>query len=290
MTDPRGERPVPDASKSETQHIRPLVVNAQLPPKRADLLEIVSKIMGIVLPIVLYFATSSFNHQQVDLQRLEHRQSIDEENRGRVMERLVNLGDSSPTTRLAAAKALRSYADMGRLDVVSVPGILPYLKSECDPETFKFLKEAVVVVVRNSAQTDSGVQNQHPELLRGIDSVERNPQCPKATSPTQTPPATSTTVVVAPPHYFDVGCAQANSGVLDVPIPTPLQENQKVQNVSASFVNIDNLKAQSVSVLSFDGNGAKLQYMLVGLDRQFFGNCPGGGHGTIVTNFVIGPR
>jgi hypothetical protein len=87
-----------------------------------------------------------------------------------------------------------------------------------------------------------------------------------------------------------VGCGQINSGILDVPVPTTLQEAQKVQSVSASLVNTDNLKTQSVAVVQFDNTGAKVKYLLEGLDRQIFGNCPGGGHGTIVTNFVIGPR
>jgi hypothetical protein len=269
---------------------KPIVVNVEPSPKKWDLLDIVSKLMGIVLPVVLYLASASFNHQQVDLQSLEHRQSIDEENRGRVMERMFNLGDGSIATRLAAAKALRSYADMGRLDAVSIPGLLPYLKSECDPAVFALLKESVLVVAKNTAQANVAGQNQYPELLRGLGGIDRNSQCPSDAG--STPPSTSSlsTVIAAPPHYYEVGCGQTNSGILDVPVPATMQEIQKVQSVSASLVNTDNLKSQSVSIVHFDNTGAKVKYVLEGLDRQMFGNCPGGGHGTLVTNFVIGPR
>jgi hypothetical protein len=60
--------------------------------------------------------------------------------------------------------------------------------------------------------------------------------------------------------------------------------------VSASLVNVDNLKDFSVSVLDHTDETARVEYRLVGLDRQFLGNCPGGGHGTVVTNFVIGAK
>ena len=202
------------------------------------------------------------------------------------MDRLLALGSASSPDRLTAAKALRSYADLNRLDSASLPGLLPYLKSECDETIFRMEKEAAQQAARNAKPANSQDQQQ---LMAGLSAIERSAQCPPPEPASATPPAV-TTVVSAPPQYFDVGCGEEKAGVLRVPVPAQLQNNQKVLSVSATLANIDNLKSWNATVTEHDEKAATVRYSLIGLDRQLFGNCPGGGHGSVVTNFVVGPK
>ena len=79
-----------------------------------------------------------------------------------------------------------------------------------------------------------------------------------------------------------------NTNTLQVPLPTNLKPGQKLDRAEASLVDTSNLKAgSSAEVLAQSANGAIIKYTLIGLDRQLLGNCPGGGHGTVVTSFVV---
>jgi hypothetical protein len=271
---------------------KPMVVNVQLalPPQRRDFLDSASKVMGIMLPLVLGWATLHLTNQQMLTQRQQYRDTVDEQNRGRVMERFIKLGDASVPERLGSAKALHAFADMGRMDASSLPGLLNYLTTECDEGTFSALKATALTVAAHSRSTSVDNANPPENLIKGLDSTTRSSGCPKETSIVVPPASSATTVLSAPPQYFEVGCGEVKKDVLIVPVPIPLQGQQKVQNVSASLVNIDNLKTWSVSVLNYTDEIARVEYRLVGLDRQLFGNCPGGGHGTVVTNFVIGAK
>jgi hypothetical protein len=235
--------------------------------------------MGMVTPLVLGWATWSLTNQQWQSQQWQYRNSIQEQDRSRVMDRLLALGGGSPADRLSAAKALRSYANMNRMDAANLPGLLPYLVSECDGNVFRIEKDAALQAARNSSAQSS---------LAGIAAIESSPQCPKVSIPELIPaPAVSTTVVTAPPQYFEVGCGEVKTGTLEIPVPSAMASNQRIQDISATIANISNLKTSSARVVSNTDRSAKVEYHLEGRDRELFGNCPGGGHGSVVTTFTI---
>lgn len=256
-------------------------------PTKRDFLDIASKIMAMIIPVAIGWATYNLSNQQWQTQQRQYQNTIQEQDRSRVMDRLLALGTASSSDRLTAAKALRSYADLNRLDAASLPGLLPYLKSECDESVFSTEKQAALQAARNARTPKSQDER---DLLAGLNAIERSPQCPAQPPPSSSTPQAVATVVSAPPQYFDVGCGEEKAGVLRVPVPAQLQSNQKVVSVSATLANIDNLKSWNVTVAEHDDNAATVRYSLIGLDRQLFGNCPGGGHGSVVTNFVLGPN
>jgi hypothetical protein len=206
------------------------------------------------------------------------------------MDRLIALGSSTVSDRLAAAKGLHAYAGINKMDSSLLPGLLYYLKSECDEEVFDVLKDAAVQVVRNSPPKPSNGAPKGHEVITAITALQRSSACRVTSAGTAAPAPSSVQVVSAPPRYFDVGCESVNSGIIEVAAPGINPDTQTVKSVEATLANIDNLKSWSVQVLDKTDHSARVQYQLVGLDRQFFGNCPGGGHGSVVTNFVIGPK
>jgi hypothetical protein len=172
-----------------------------------------SKVMGMIVPVVIGWATYNLTNQQWQTQQRQYQNTIQEQDRGRVMDRLLALGSASSTDRLTAAKALRSYADLNRLDAASLPGLLPYLKSECDEAVFANEKQAALQAARNAKPPNSQQQQQ---LLAGLNAIERSAQCPAQPPPASSTPPAVTTVVSAPPQYFDVGCGEEKAGVLRV--------------------------------------------------------------------------
>jgi hypothetical protein len=66
---------------------------------------------------------------------------------------------------------------------------------------------------------------------------------------------------------------------------------------SGSWVQARRLKALQISrefgfptVARLENNTAHISYGFNGLDRNWLGNCPGGGHATLVTHFQIAQR
>ena len=301
---------VHESENESRESAAPVSSQAALPPgqpvaagpgQRKTFLEKASLVMGMVIPAVLGWATWSLTNQQWQTQQRQYQNSTQEQDRSRVMDRLMSLGASSVTDRLAAAKALRSYADLNWMDAAMLPALLPYLKSECDDTVFRIEKEAALQAATNSpAQSPPDVRERRQvapgmaairQTLAGISAINKSPDCPKESSPVTPPPAPAgTTVITAPPQYFEVGCGDDKTGVLEVPLPGAISANQSVRDVSATLANIDNLKAWSVRVLGHTDHSGTVEYRLVGLDRQFLGNCPGGGHGSVVTSFTLGPK
>jgi|HubBroStandDraft_6_1064221.scaffolds.fasta_scaffold35516_3 hypothetical protein len=92
-------------------------------------------------------------------------------------------------------------------------------------------------------------------------------------------------------QYLDVDCQRTNSNPgLFVPIDSGLSAQYTVQAATATIDDAANIKDVQVKVLSVQPNGATVQYGFNGLDRQLFGNCPGGGHGTLVVRFQLIPK
>src|SRR5712671_2578875 len=143
--------------QSGTSRSSPPPANA---PAKRDFLEVASKIMGMIVPLVIGWATYNLSNQQWQTQQRQYQNTIQEQDRSRVMDRLLALGSASSTDRLTAAKALRSYADLNRLDAASLPGLLPYLKSECDEAVFSNEKQAALQAARNARPPNSQQQQE----------------------------------------------------------------------------------------------------------------------------------
>src|ERR1700757_3737002 len=120
------------------------IAKPALAKAKRDVLDVASKVMGMIVPVVIGWATYNLTNQQWQTQQRQYQNTIQEQDRSRVMDRLLALGRASSPDRLTAAKALRSYADLNRLDAASLPGLLPYLKSECDEIIFRAEKEAAL--------------------------------------------------------------------------------------------------------------------------------------------------
>jgi hypothetical protein len=86
--------------------------------------------------------------------------------------------------------------------------------------------------------------------------------------------------------YIDVDCERTAAG--DLIVQVPLDPNETIVEVNATVENADNISKSFAAVMRHDERSAVIRYSLRGLDRNTFGlNCPGGGHATIVANFVI---
>jgi hypothetical protein len=87
--------------------------------------------------------------------------------------------------------------------------------------------------------------------------------------------------------YQDVGCEESRSA--DVTATTNLDPAYKEQvlQVQAQFVNISNLSGYKADVVNFSGNSALVHTNITGLPRAALGNCPGGGHATLLVTFSI---
>lgn len=246
-----------------------------------------AKIGTVLIPIVLGLATIFVTkHQQtlqLDLQSQQYRTTMDEQNKARVLRHLVGLGDPSPTNRMISAEALQAYASINRMDMSFLPALLVYLKQECDPGVADIIRATAVSITRG----------QQANVSKQLEQERGDQTCTSAGGESRsviasTPASASTQIVSGQPHYFDVGCGEVNSNTLQVPLPINLKPGQKLDRTEASLVDRSNLKAgSSVQVLAQSANGATIKYTLIGLDRQLFGNCPGGGHGTVVTSFIV---
>lgn len=87
------------------------------------------------------------------------------------------------------------------------------------------------------------------------------------------------------PYSFNVGCGEARDANINVPLNISAEDT--VVSVAASLRNVDNLKDTFTAVISRDGPNAVVRVHASGLDREWTGNCRGGGHGTVVVTYVV---
>jgi hypothetical protein len=212
-------------------------------------------------------------------------------------------------SKRAAARAIAEYAQQGRIYEPSTAILLHYLEKEKDPKTHCYLHAAI----------DRGLNVDPPALGTGakssdgkaldLASFESAKKAERAllkdhTEQTDITDCSSTAEPTAPPttpplqpriseyrQYLDVDCARTNSNPnLFVPIDSSLSAQYTVQSAMASIQDSSNIKDVNVNVVGTQPNGAIVQYGFNGLDRQLFGNCPGGGHGTLVVRFQLIPK
>jgi hypothetical protein len=93
-------------------------------------------------------------------------------------------------------------------------------------------------------------------------------------------------------QYLDVGCAQTNEGTLNIPLSDEESATLKVETIKKPhFEGVSNLNwTDGNAWTDADADEIGVSYAIRGLDRQTMGNCPGGGHGTLVVEYTLVPR
>jgi hypothetical protein len=219
------------------------------------------------------------------------------------------LGEEGPdhvVEKRAAARAVAEYALQGRVYTPATSVLFHYIEKEVDPKTHCYLHAAI----------DRGLNVKPPALGAGARSEEgaeldesswatlkateraRLAALTKSTDAIDCSAITETPLQSTPVQarvsefrqYLDVDCERVNQNTLTVPIDSALSSQFKVQSAVAGIEDTSNLKGSSATIKGTDSNSATVTYSIVGLDRQLFGNCPGGGHGTLVVRFQLVPK
>jgi len=87
---------------------------------------------------------------------------------------------------------------------------------------------------------------------------------------------------------LQVDCNRTNSARLQAAIPLDPNFSEVVQSVSARLENTNNIKdVTGPKIEGPIGPSVVVSYGFNGLDRNFVGNCPGGGHATVVVDFAV---
>jgi hypothetical protein len=216
-------------------------------------------------------------------------------------------GQEHVVAKRAAARAISDYSQQGRVYAPATSILFHYLERENDPRTHCYLHAAI----------DRGLNTKPPALgvgARSVDGTSLNEEswgttitverarlqsllmvtdtadCATASTPEAVAPALQGRASVYR-QYLDVDCQRVNSnGNLRVPIDSTLAAQFKIASASAQIQDASNLKEATASVVRSETDSAIIQYSIVGLDRQLFGNCPGGGHGTLVVQFQLVPK
>jgi hypothetical protein len=95
-------------------------------------------------------------------------------------------------------------------------------------------------------------------------------------------------------EYLTVDCEHTNSSPskpLSVQLDPTFKE--RVVNVKTDLINQANIKDVRPAVpalVKIENNTAYINYGFNGLDRDFFHNCPGGGHATLIAHFTVERR
>ena len=87
---------------------------------------------------------------------------------------------------------------------------------------------------------------------------------------------------------LSVDCNRTNAGTLQASVALDPKYEEKVIAVTAKFTDTDNIKNPTGPTVSGGPAGVvSVTYGFNGQDRDFAGNCPGGGHATVVVTFTI---
>jgi hypothetical protein len=208
------------------------------------------------------------------------------------------------TAKRSAARALSDYAQQGRIYPPSTSILLHYLEREDDPETHCFLRLAVdrglnvkPPAVGVGARTAEGselndstwsktVATERARLQALIKKSDQT-DCLAAQANSSPLPQPMATVYR---QNFNVDCGGGNSNTLHVPLESTLSNDYTVQSARATIEDTSNLQSANAQVVSQQADGVDVQYSYRGLNRELFGNCPGGGHGTLVVQFQLSPK
>jgi hypothetical protein len=87
---------------------------------------------------------------------------------------------------------------------------------------------------------------------------------------------------------LNVGCNETKEGRVEASVSLDARLQERVVSVSASLRDTNNISNQDgPTVQSAPGPKVVVAYRFEGLKRDFIGNCPGGGHATLVVTFSI---
>ena len=87
---------------------------------------------------------------------------------------------------------------------------------------------------------------------------------------------------------LNVGCNRTNSGRVEASVALDPRLEEKVISVTASLRDTINIKDQTGPTIEGPpGPKVVVKYGFNGLDTDLIGNCPGGGHATLVVTFTI---
>jgi hypothetical protein len=207
----------------------------------------------------------------------------------------------------AAARAISDYAQQGRVYTPATSILFHYLEKETDANTHCYLHAAI----------DRGLNTKPPALGVGARTADGTPLDQENWSTTitterarlqalllktDTADCSATSIVESTKtsllprastyrQYLDVDCERVNSSSsLRVPIDSTLAAQFKVESATAEIQDTSNLKRATAKVIGVDPSSAIIEFAIAGLDRRLFGNCPGGGHGTLVVQFQLVPK
>lgn len=96
-----------------------------------------------------------------------------------------------------------------------------------------------------------------------------------------------TETITSEPIYFELGCAESKSFQYNVVPARPLRPNQRIAAATPAVQDVANLKDFQIRSVSYSAVDATVTIGASGLDRDFTGNCRGGGHGRLVVTFVV---
>lgn len=276
---------------------------------REHLLDLVIAIAAIAgIWIAIYIPRSI--DQQDSKERSHSEATLLAENQTAEVDRLIagSLGETESSAlpgRIAAARALAEWSNQGRVYSPATNILLDYLADEADPKVHCYLALAISTALThdNPAWTyddeqTGGDQGNHKkeksdETKRFNKLVHKDTDLANcAVVGNRAEPV----LALAPRtyefrQYEAVDCqAQNTNGAFPVQLDSVLSAEYLVESATATVQNQSNLKFSEAHVVSVSELGAIVSYQLIGLDRQFLGNCPGGGHGTLVVNFQLKPR
>ena len=211
----------------------------------------------------------------------------------------------------SAARAVAEYAQQGRVYAPATTILLHYLEKEGDAKTHCYLHASIdrglsvkPPALGVGARSGDGValDQGNWETLRATERARlraNSRDTDTADCAAITEPAVVTAPPISPPvarvsefsQYFDVDCNRVNgNSALNISLDSTLALQYKIQSATAEIRNPSNLKDARASIIKIAPDSVTADYAIVGLDRQLFGNCPGGGHGTLVITFHLEPK
>lgn len=264
--------------------------------------------------------------QQISLQQLSMTQTAADLDNHQAIALVADLATRTEAAQLpqrrAVALALFDYALQGRLYHPSTGLVIGSLSRECDPTTYGLLNQAVEEALKHTPKNEQiscDEKNEDKSAARSCkaskDNASQQVESDNATDTntlagarkaraqacTQTPvePALAVLRQFASPgqrtfrQYLDVGCAETNQGSLPISLSDEERKSFKIAGApKPHFEGISNLNWANADqpVIDSEGDSMTVNYSIRGLDREFLGNCPGGGHATLVVDYQLAPR
>ena len=267
--------------------------------------------------------------KQIDIQQQSKSESAAEADNHQAISLLsdmaTRIGSDQLPQRRAIAQAVLEYSAQGRLYHPSTAVVIDYLGHECDSITHDLLHQAVEVALnqtpKNATIPTCGEKSVDGETLAGCAKRKTDAQAAVKSDqdtdrgslskgeqqrmavcqPSRGPASVGTNPgpnqglgggLRVFRQYTDVGCGATNQATLQVQLTDEERKTLKIaMNPTAHFEGVSNLNWKNIDKIQLVGDDLiQVAYSIRGLDRQFLGNCPGGGHATVVVDYQVVPR